>query len=384
MTNTTSPSSQSDTLLTDQALMAGLQSAIADKLQPHTTAIDREGMYPENFLRYIGRLGAYAQAVAPQWGGTGRGILGALRSIEMVAQECGSTGFMTWCHNACAWYLHNSDNLFLHREILPKVARGEYLAGTGLSNPMKHFAGIEKINLIAQPCAGGYVLNGMLPWVSNIGEGHYFAIAARIADTDDYLMAIVRGGQQGVILRRDAHFIALEGTNTFKCIFRNAFVSHDWILAVPCRNYVEYIKPGFILTQVGIGLGITASCIELIERENRRKAHVNCYLQDQAEDLKQELEALRLKSYQLAETIGCGRQLFDQAVLRGVIECRIKASELALRSAQSAMLHAGAITYLVNSPHQRKLREAYFVAIVTPALKHLRKLLADMNRKMPT
>lgn len=57
---------------------------------------------------------------------------------------------------------------------------------------MKHFAGIEKINLIAQPCAGGYVLNGMLPWVSNIGEGHYFAIAARIADTDDYLMAIVR------------------------------------------------------------------------------------------------------------------------------------------------------------------------------------------------
>lgn len=124
MTNTTSPSSQSDTLLTDQALMAGLQSAIADKLQPHTTAIDREGMYPENFLRYIGRLGAYAQAVAPQWGGTGRGILGALRSIEMVAQECGSTGFMTWCHNACAWYLHNSDNLFLHREILPKVARG--------------------------------------------------------------------------------------------------------------------------------------------------------------------------------------------------------------------------------------------------------------------
>jgi alkylation response protein AidB-like acyl-CoA dehydrogenase len=380
MTTTAAPDhNQVNSLLSDQALLSSLKTAIAEKLQPHTEAIDRQGVYPDRFLRHIGALGAYAQAVDPQCGGTGRGVLGALRSIELVSQECGSSGFMTWCHNACAWYIHNSDNTYLHSQVLPKVARGEYLAGTGLSNPMKHFAGIEKINIIAQPCAGGYVLNGMLPWVSNIGEGHYFAIAARVANTEDYLMAIVCGGQQGVILRQDAHFIALEGTNTFKCIFRDAFVSDDWILAVPCHDYVEYIKPGFILTQVGMGLGITASCIELIERENKRKSHVNCYLDDQADDLKQELEALRLKSYQLAEVIGCGRQIFAQTILRGVLECRIKASELALRSAQSAMLHAGAIAYLENSPHQRKLREAYFVAIVTPALKHLRKVLAQMN-----
>lgn len=31
------------------------------------------------------------------------------------------------------------------------------------------------------------------------------------------------------------------------------------------------------------------------------------------------------------------------------------------------MLHAGARAYLKASPQERKLREAYFVAIVTPA-----------------
>ena len=29
---------------------------------------------------------------------------------------------------------------------------------------------------------------------------------------------------------------------------------------------------------------------------------------------------------------------------------------------------------------QRRLREAYFVAIVTPATKQLKKMLAEMNR----
>ncbi|MCS7225954.1 MAG: acyl-CoA/acyl-ACP dehydrogenase [Gloeomargarita sp. SKYB31] len=365
--------------LSGDALVSHLQAAVKEQLQPYTQAIDRLGVYPEDFLKYIGILGAYAQAVHPEFGGTGKGLVGVLQAIETVSRECGSTGFMVWCQNACAWYIQNAENHFLQSKILPTIARGEFLAGTGLSNPMKHFAGIEKINLIAQPSQGGYILNGMLPWVSNIGEGHYFAVAARIAGCENYLMAIVCGGQRGLTLRQDAHFIALEGTRTFKCIFRDVFVSKEWVLAAPCTHYVERIKPGFILSQVGIGLGIIASCIELIEKENRRKFHINSFLDDQAENLAKELAGLRQRSYQLAETIGCGQKLVSDEILKEVITCRIKTSELALRAAQSAMLHAGAVAYLNNSPHQRKLREAYFVAIVTPALKHLRKMLASLS-----
>ena len=42
------------------------------------------------------------------------------------------------------------------------------------------------------------------------------------------------------------------------------------------------------------------------------------------------------------------------------------------------MLHAGARAYVHGSSPERKLREAYFVAIVTPALKHLRKMLCAL------
>ena len=43
------------------------------------------------------------------------------------------------------------------------------------------------------------------------------------------------------------------------------------------------------------------------------------------------------------------------------------------------MLHLGAKGYLQNNAAQRRLREAYFIAIVTPATKHLRKELAEME-----
>jgi hypothetical protein len=43
------------------------------------------------------------------------------------------------------------------------------------------------------------------------------------------------------------------------------------------------------------------------------------------------------------------------------------------------MLHQGAKGYVSTGAAQRRLREAYFVAIVTPAAKQLRKMLAEMD-----
>ncbi len=47
------------------------------------------------------------------------------------------------------------------------------------------------------------------------------------------------------------------------------------------------------------------------------------------------------------------------------------------------MLHAGAGGYRTGSAAERKLRESYFVAVVTPALKHLKKLQHDWQTSSP-
>ncbi|SPY01463.1 acyl-CoA dehydrogenase [Neisseria meningitidis] len=61
------------------------------------------------------------------------------------------------------------------------------------------------------------------------------------------------------------------------------------------------------------------------------------------------------------------------------LSCREAAAVLALAATQSAALHSGAKGYLMRSPAQRRVREAMFVAIVTPAIKHLRKEIAAIE-----
>lgn len=375
--NGVSDRSQPHVLQSIQTMSQQLGEAVLTMLKPQLKAID-QGHYPAEFMHLAGRLGAFGQAVSPEYGGMGNGLRGALQAIELISQECLCTGFMAWCQVACTWYMQNSDNLYLKKNILPQVATGKLLGGTGLSNPMKHFAGIEKIALVAERQPGGYVLNGLLPWVSNIGAGHHFGIAAQIQGSDEYLMAIVSDELQGLTLRCNAHFIALEGSNTFSCMFRDVFVPDELILAAPSDAYVNRIRPGFILTQVGMGLGLVAGCLEIMVRSNQRYGHVNCFLDDCVEELSIELQQAQSKSYQLADLVDQQTSV-DRVLFREVVQMRILASELSLRASQSAMLHCGARGYLQGAAVERKLRESYFVAIVTPATKQLKKMLHDMQ-----
>jgi alkylation response protein AidB-like acyl-CoA dehydrogenase len=128
--------------------------------------------------------------------------------------------------------------------------------------------------------------------------------------------------------------------------------------------------------QVGIGTGIIEGCIELMRESNLRLAHVNGFLEDGPDELEDELCALRERTGQLAQ----GALDDSDSQFAQVLTARLMASELTLRATQSAMLHAGAAGYALASPVQRRLREGYFVAIVTPAIKHLRKEIDRLMR----
>ena len=361
-----------------ESLMSNLKTAVKKELAPKVKDIDQKGEYPKAFMHRIGEIGGFGQTVPSQYGGSNQGIKKAIQVIETISEECVNTGFITWCQIACAWYIQNSNNQNLQQILLREVANGEKLAGTGLSNPMKHFADIEKISLSAEPKSGGYVINGMLPWVSNLGPGHYFAVVAQITDSDQYLMAIVSDEFKNLSLRANAKFIGLEGSGTYSCIFKDVFVPEDFILAAPCQDYIPRIKPGFILSQVGMGLGLINSCINLMKRSNKQLGHVNYFLDDQVEELELELEKARKKTYFLADEIENQQDNLQDWFLREVIETRLLGSELSLRAANATMLYAGARAYIHGNPIERKLREAYFIAIVTPALKHLKKMLSKL------
>lgn len=357
------------------ALAARVAALARSQLLPIATDIDVHGEYPEPFLRRLGGERFFGAAIGPERGGLGLGLHGSIRAMSEISLICGSTAFLAWCQAALVWYLEHTPNAKL-RERLQRAAIGaEILGGTGLSNLMKSCAAIEELRLQAVRCEGGYVLNGVLPWVSNLGEGHWFAVGARVPGEGAPLMALVRAGAHGARLNGNARFVALEGTRTFACQFKGLFVPDAEVLAHPAEagGFIDRIRPGFVLMQTGIALGLIEDCIAIVREANETHAHVNRYLDDQAGGLAAALSATRARIGALAERVSRGAPF----AYREVLEARAAGAELALRASMAAMLHSGAKGYLLRNPAQRRVREAIFVAIVTPALKHIRKELAE-------
>ena len=344
-----------------------LEALVRESLAPQAQAIDREGLYPREFLQSFGRLGGFSAAIPRAYGGQGQGLAAQIEAIALVGRACGSTAFLAWCQSACAWYLLHSPNEDPRERYLRPIAAGELLAGTGMSNAVKHLAGIERINLRGRREGEGYRVSGSLPWVSNIGEGHLVIVAAAVED-DGYIMFAVPPGTPGLVLHDCPDFAGLAGSGTFNVRLKDAYIPAHDVIAHPAqfKAYIQRIKPGFVLTQIGIGLGIAEASLQTIRESNGTHGHVNVFLDDQAETLDAELQGLR-------EAAGALADRDDGALPLDVLRARARASELTLRAAQSAALHAGAKGYLMRHPAQRRLREALFVAIVTPALKHLRK-----------
>jgi alkylation response protein AidB-like acyl-CoA dehydrogenase len=152
-------------------------------------------------------------------------------------------------------------------------------------------------------------------------------------------------------------------------------ISDAFIIADPVDDYIKRIRAGFVILQTGMAFGLIRDCIRIMEQTRKAFGHVNKYLDIQPELLAEQVSEIEVEVARLAQTP------FETApsYWRAVIEARLAASEVSLTAAQGAMLHTGARGYVLNGAAQRRLREAYFVAIVTPATKQLRKMLADMS-----
>jgi hypothetical protein len=137
---------------------------------------------------------------------------------------------------------------------------------------------------------------------------------------------------------------------------------------------VKTIRSGFILLQAGMAIGLIRDCINLMNEVDAPLGHVNRYLPQQPVNFHELLSELERETMALASD----PYNEEESYWRKVVALRLRAGDASVAAAHAAMLHCGARGYLRSHRAQRRLREAYFVAIVTPATKQLRKMLADM------
>ena len=165
--------------------------------------------------------------------------------------------------------------------------------------------------------------------------------------------------------------MALEGTGTYSVLFRRAVIRDEQLVADPLGEMVKRIKAGFILLQMGMGLGVIGSCITSMRESDVVQGRSNACLSRRADDFEAERAGL------VAEMERLAANPLEQApdYLRAVLALRLRCSELTLEAGQAALLHAGSRGYIEGSAVSRLIREGHFVAIITPSIRHLRQEL---------
>ena len=204
-------------------------------------------------------------------------------------------------------------------------------------------------------------VRGQLPWVSNLGPGHFFGAIFQIQSAPHReIMALVPCDAEGLHLLQRAHFVALEGTRTFSLRFADVFIPTSWILADPVGPYLAKIRSGFMLMQIGMALGLIQGCIEIMRKADRTHKHLNSFLPDQPEMFEEELGPARGGPWPGKDALGKRGRVSTPCVGRTA-----QSGELSIQAASAALLHAGARGYLDHAPAQRRLRESY-LSLLSP------------------
>jgi len=343
----------------------GLEEIIKQDLKPYVKRIDLDAYYPAEYLKALGREG-YLSSVGK---GQGDVRVNSVKVLEETSAACMTTGFNLWCHQALLTYVRLSENEKLKGQLLPSLENGQLLGGTGLSNPMKFYAGIDHLYLKAKRVEQGYVLNGQLPMVSNLGADHWFAVIAVVEDKR--IMTVVPCDANGLKMIEQTGFLGLNGSATYACQFRDVFIPDDWVLSEQADEYIQIVRPTFVLCQIPLGLGVVAASLHSIRQAKDKQYGCNSYLPVQTDQLERELDRLRAEMLRLAAAPDI------QALRPELLKARLATVYLTLNAVQACMLHQGSAGYTFSSQPSRRLREAYFFANLTPTIRHLEKLTSN-------
>jgi alkylation response protein AidB-like acyl-CoA dehydrogenase len=296
-------------------------------------------------------------------GGSDGKLQDAVEAIATVSEQCLTSGFVFWCQRVFIQYLVASNNLWLHQQVLPNMLKAKQSGATGLSNAMKHLAGIEQLRVSAELDKQTVTLNGYLPWASNLQpENFVVAVAAQTKAGQGFVVAIPADAV-GLERGEDLQLLGLQASWTSTLKLNQVRLSHDWIISDDAHTFLPKIHPIFLLLQCGLPLGIARQAIQQIRDSLKGAKHV---FNDRLSTLQETLSLQEARIEQL-----CKLHHFDLSQMRRLFQTRITLTHLAVEAVWLELETKGGMAYHKASGTDRRLREVAFLPVLTPSLVQL-------------
>ncbi|WP_245826078.1 acyl-CoA dehydrogenase family protein [Kocuria massiliensis] len=312
-------------------------------------SVDADEASPFETLRRLGELGLLTK-------GRHGSLLPQAAVIYDLATECMSTAFSLWAHRSTITFFDA-----VGRSLPDGLADGSVSGSTAMAAAFKDAAGVGNIAVTAEPTEDGYVLNGVIPWASNLYP-HGVAVLPVVTAEGHKLIVTVRTDAAGFDVKPMKNLLALDATASGFTKVTNVHVPSEDVLSDDVPGFLASVSAPFLLMQASFCLGLSAAA--LTSAQEYRDSSNGVFRED-FDRREQEFRELSEEVIRLAEDPAAAGRL-------DVLKARLNAAHLAQAAAHLELTVVGGRGYVATSATARRFREASFLPVQSPTEGHLR------------
>ncbi len=334
------------------------------ELLPKAAARDRQGTFPVEELRALGRLGLLGVNIPERLGGAEAGVVAYSLAMQEIARADASVSVAMAVTNMVGEVICNFGSDEQKLRWVPRLTSGEAIAGAfALSEPQ---AGSDPaaMSTTATRTAAGFRLDGAKQWITSGDRAGVIIVWAKTdpkGGAKGISAFVVEGGTPGMSAGRHEDKMGLRGSSTVPLVFDGCEIPEAALLGKVggglsvALTALDGGRIGIASQALGIGRAALAAAIGYAKQRHQfgRPIGDNQAIQFMISDMATELDAAELLTMRAAAKKEAGVPFSREASM-----AKLYASEAAGRACDKAVQIHGGYGYTREFPVERYLRDA--------------------------
>ncbi|MGZ4609477.1 MAG: acyl-CoA dehydrogenase family protein [Actinomycetes bacterium] len=316
--------------MTNRPVLEEARRLADDLLFPGALDVDAADLVPRSRLDALAGAGLYGLSGPSDAGGLAADSATATRVVETLAGGCLSTTFVWLQHQGVLRRIDESTGAARDRWLAP-MCRGDLRSGVAI-------AGIRPGGdpLRARQVEDGWLLDGVVPWVTGWGRIDVVHVAALDDDGAVVWLLVDARGSASLLVERQ-RLVAVDASGTVTLRFTRHRTPGERLTSRTSYDDWQAADVAALRGNGSLSLGVAGRCARLLPA------------QDLADALVAEVEGVRDR--------------LDGADADAMPAARAAASELAWRAAGLLVVGCGSRAVLRHQHAQRLAREAMFLLV---------------------
>lgn len=330
-----------------------------------------DGLIPERITRMMGELGFFGILIPEEHGGLGLGAFEYCLVAEELARAWMSVASLMARGNGLTKGFTDEQR----DQLLPRMARGEYLGAVALSEPDAG-SDVASLTCRARKTDGGWLIKGQKMWCTFADGADFIVVFARSEPVNDstrrhqgisaFLVDKERGSFPDGLSGQSVRKIGYRGWKTWELSFEDLFVPSNALLGEEGRGFyaaMDFLNVARAHTAAR-GIGLARAALEDSMLYAKQRAQFGHPISDfqairfKIATMATEIEAARQLNYAVCAELDSGRPAGTQAAMS-----KYFATEMAVRATGEGMQIHGGAGYTTDFAMERHWRDARLTTI---------------------